>query len=43
MAFEGITVFEISDEGKIQALMAYWDPAAMIMELAGDEPTDPAG
>lgn len=43
VSFEGITVFEISDEGKIQALMAYWDPATMIMELAGDEPTDPDG
>lgn len=34
--FEGITVFEISTEGKVQTLMAYWDPAAMIMDLAGD-------
>ncbi len=36
VSFEGITVFEISEQGKVQTLMAYWDPAAMIMELAGD-------
>jgi len=32
--FEGVTVFEISTEGKIQTLMSYWDPAAMMLDLA---------
>jgi ketosteroid isomerase-like protein len=33
--FEGINVFEIAPDGLIQTLMAYWDPAAMLIELAG--------
>jgi steroid Delta-isomerase len=36
ITFEGISVFEFSPEGKIQTLMAYWDPAAMMIELAGE-------
>lgn len=34
--FSGITVFEIDDEGRIQTVMSYWDPAAVLIELAGD-------
>ena len=34
--FEGISVFEISRDGRIQTLMTYWDPAAMLIELAGE-------
>lgn len=33
VTFEGIDVFEINDEGKIQTLRAYWNPAAMMAEL----------
>jgi len=32
--FEGISVFEISEGGKVQTLMTYWDPARMMIELA---------
>lgn len=35
--FEGITVFEVNDEGRIHTLMSYWDPAAMLIELAGTD------
>jgi len=31
--FEGIDVFEINDDGKIQNLWAYWNPAEMIAQL----------
>ena len=31
--FEGVDVFEINDEGKIQTLRAYWNPAEMIAQL----------
>ena len=31
--FEGIDVFEVNDEGKIQNLWAYWNPAEMIAQL----------
>jgi ketosteroid isomerase-like protein len=31
--FEGITIFEINDNGKIQTTRAYWNPAAMIAQL----------
>ena len=33
--FEGITVFEINDAGKIQTTRAYWNPAEMIAQLRG--------
>lgn len=33
--FEGISVFEVGDDGRIQTMMSYWDPAAMMIELAG--------
>jgi steroid Delta-isomerase len=31
--FEGIDVFEVSQEGKIQNVWAYWNPAEMIAQL----------
>ena len=31
--FEGIDVLEIDDEGKIQNVWAYWNPAEMIAQL----------
>jgi steroid delta-isomerase len=33
VTFEGIDIFEINEEGKIQTLRAYWQPAAMMAEL----------
>jgi steroid Delta-isomerase len=33
VSFEGIDVFEINQEGKIQNLWAYWNPAEMIAQL----------
>ena len=33
--FEGIDVFKINEEGKIQNLWAYWDAAAMMADLQG--------
>jgi len=34
VVFEGIDVFEINADNKIQTLRAYWDPSAMMSELA---------
>ena len=34
IAFEGISVFELDAEGKIQTVMSYWDPAEMLIRLA---------
>src|SRR5947208_15061057 len=31
--FEGVDVFEMNEEGKIQTLRAYWNPAEMIAQL----------
>lgn len=31
--FEGITIFEVNAEGKIQTTRAYWSPAQMIAQL----------
>ena len=31
--FEGIDVFEVNDDGKIQTLWAYWNPAEMIAQF----------
>lgn len=31
--FEGIDVFEINEDGKIQNVWAYWNPAEMIAQL----------
>ena len=33
--FEGIDVFEISQDGRIQTMWGYWDPAAMMAQLQG--------
>lgn len=33
VTFEGITVFEINDSGKIQTTRAYWNPQTMIAQL----------
>jgi len=33
VTFEGIDVFEVNEEGKIQTLWAYWDPSAMMAQL----------
>ena len=33
--FEGIDVFEINQEGKIQTMWGYWNPAAMMKQLEG--------
>ncbi len=33
VSFEGVDVFEINQEGKIQNLWAYWNPAEMIAQL----------
>lgn len=35
VTFEGIDVFEVNDDGKIQNLWAYWNPAAMMAQLQG--------
>ncbi len=31
--FEGIDVFEINEDGKIQTVRAYWNPAEMVAQL----------
>jgi steroid delta-isomerase len=33
VTFEGITVFEINNFGKIQTTRAYWNPALMLAQL----------
>lgn len=33
ITFEGITVFEVNEAGKIQTTRAYWNPEAMIAQL----------
>lgn len=33
--FEGISVFEVNEAGKIQTIRAYWNPAAMMAQLRG--------
>jgi len=37
---DGITVFEVDDEGLIETVVSYWDPAALLIALAEakDEP-----
>ncbi len=35
--FHGITVFEIDTDGSIQTVMSYWDPAAVLIHLAGGD------
>lgn len=36
VTFEGIDVFEMNEEGKVKALWAYWNPAAMMADLMGE-------
>lgn len=31
--FEGIDIFTLNDDGKVQTLKAYWNPAAMMAQL----------
>lgn len=33
--FEGIDIFTLNGDGKIQTVKAYWDPAAMMAQLMG--------
>lgn len=35
VTFEGITIFEVNEDGKIQTTRAYWNPEAMIAQLRG--------
>lgn len=35
VCFEGIDVFEIGQDGKIQTMWGYWDPAGMMAQLQG--------
>jgi steroid delta-isomerase len=37
VTFEGIDVFEINEQGKIQKLWGYWNPAKLMEELMADE------
>jgi steroid delta-isomerase len=34
VVFEGIDIFEINEAGKIQTLRAYWNPSALMAQLA---------
>lgn len=34
LTFAGISIFELDDDGKIQAVMSYWDPADTMIRLA---------
>lgn len=38
--FSGITVFEVDADGRIQTVMSYWDPAAVLIRLAGGDEED---
>jgi ketosteroid isomerase-like protein len=33
VTFEGITIFEVNEDGKIQTTRAYWNPVAMVAQL----------
>ncbi len=35
VTFEGIDIFTVNNDGKIQTIKAYWNPAAMMAELMG--------
>ena len=35
VVFEGIDVFEINQEGKVQTMWGYWNPSAMLAQLEG--------
>jgi ketosteroid isomerase-like protein len=34
---EGITVFEFDTEAKVQTVVSYWDPAALLIALAAED------
>jgi steroid delta-isomerase len=36
VTFEGIDVMQVNDQGKIQTLHAYWDPAPVLAVLQGE-------
>ena len=36
-SFAGISVFEVGDDGLIQTVMSYWDPAEVLIRVAGDD------
>jgi ketosteroid isomerase-like protein len=36
-AAEGITIFEFDDEARIETVVSYWDPAALLIALAEGE------
>ncbi len=40
LTFSGISVFELDDAGKIQAVMSYWDPAETMIRLADADRDD---
>ena len=35
VTFEGIDVFEINQEGTIETMWGYWNPAALMAQLQG--------
>jgi len=35
VSFEGITIFEINKDGKIQTTRAYWNPNLLVAQLRG--------
>jgi steroid delta-isomerase len=35
VSFEGITIFEINEAGKIQSTRAYWSPESLMAQLRG--------
>lgn len=40
ITFCGISVFEMDDAGKIQAVMSYWDPAEALIRLSRTDEDD---
>lgn len=36
--FSGITILELATDGRIQTAMSYWDPGAVLIKLAGEDP-----
>lgn len=37
VTFQGIDLFEVNSDGKIQSMRGYWHPTAMVAELMGTE------
>lgn len=35
VTFEGITIFEMNEVGKIQTTRAYWNPEALMAQIRG--------